>query len=208
MIAELSQDTRFYHQLRFPGRSPTFLSLARVLLCSRGLHLLAVQRMRAATVGWRRQGISGRLLHVCAVAGAFLIEYASAVMAKSTLDVGTFEGGVYLSDLGHIILAARRVGSGTVVHDRVTIGSRPGEFRRYPDIGRQVWIGPGALIYGSVTIGDGATILAASVVTRDVPAGAVVGGNPARLVQSAFDNGTFRSTLDATVAPIEWVDRA
>jgi acetyltransferase-like isoleucine patch superfamily enzyme len=46
-------------------------------------------------------------------------------------------------------------------------------------IGREVWIGRGAAVLAGVTIGDGATIGANAVVTRDVPAGAVVGGVPA-----------------------------
>ena len=47
-------------------------------------------------------------------------------------------------------------------------------------IGREVWIGRGAAILAGVTIGDKATVGANAVVTRDVPAGAVVGGVPAR----------------------------
>jgi maltose O-acetyltransferase len=48
-------------------------------------------------------------------------------------------------------------------------------------IGSGVWIGGGAIILPGVTIGDDAIIGAGSVVTRDVPAGATVVGNPARL---------------------------
>jgi maltose O-acetyltransferase len=47
-------------------------------------------------------------------------------------------------------------------------------------IGRNVWIGGGAIILPGVTIGDDAVIGAGSVVTRDVPAGVTVVGNPAR----------------------------
>lgn len=48
-------------------------------------------------------------------------------------------------------------------------------------IGRNVWIGGGALIMPGVTIGDDVIIGAGSVVTKDVPAGATVVGNPARV---------------------------
>ena len=51
-------------------------------------------------------------------------------------------------------------------------------------IGNNVWIGGGAIILPGVTIGDNAVVGAGSVVTRDVPAGAVVMGNPARVRQS------------------------
>ncbi|TCU02069.1 sugar O-acetyltransferase [Rhizobium sullae] len=47
-------------------------------------------------------------------------------------------------------------------------------------IGRGVWIGGGVIILPGVTIGDHAVVGAGSVVTRDVPAGAKVVGNPAR----------------------------
>lgn len=50
-------------------------------------------------------------------------------------------------------------------------------------IGNNVWIGDKATILGGVTIGDGAVIAANSVVTKDVPAYSVVGGNPARAIK-------------------------
>ena len=55
------------------------------------------------------------------------------------------------------------------------------EFGRPIRIGRDVWIGGGAIILPGVSIGDKALIGAGSVVTRDVPAGAVAFGNPARV---------------------------
>lgn len=54
------------------------------------------------------------------------------------------------------------------------------EWGRPIRVGRNVWVGGGAVILPGVTIGDDAVIGAASVVTRDVPPGATVVGNPAR----------------------------
>jgi maltose O-acetyltransferase len=48
-------------------------------------------------------------------------------------------------------------------------------------IGRNVWIGGGAIVLPGVTIGDDAIVGAGSVVTRDVPPGTTVVGNPARV---------------------------
>jgi acetyltransferase-like isoleucine patch superfamily enzyme len=50
-------------------------------------------------------------------------------------------------------------------------------------IGQNVWIGSGGIILSGVTIGDGAVVAAASVVTKDVPANALVAGNPARVIR-------------------------
>ena len=55
------------------------------------------------------------------------------------------------------------------------------EFGRPIRIGCNVWIGGGAIILPGVNIGDDALIGAGSVVTRDIPAGAVAFGNPARV---------------------------
>jgi maltose O-acetyltransferase len=54
------------------------------------------------------------------------------------------------------------------------------EFGRPIHIGRNVWIGGGAIILPGVTVGDHAIIGAGCVVTRDVPSGVTVMGNPAR----------------------------
>ena len=61
------------------------------------------------------------------------------------------------------------------------------EFGRPIRIGRNVWIGGGAIILPGVSIGDDALIGASSVVTRDVPAGATAFGNPARVRSRSVD---------------------
>jgi len=48
----------------------------------------------------------------------------------------------------------------------------------------KAWIGFGTVILKGVTVGEGAAIGAASVVTRDVPAYTLVAGNPARVIRS------------------------
>lgn len=54
------------------------------------------------------------------------------------------------------------------------------------DIGDDVWIGFGAIILSGITIGRGAIISAGAVVRSDVPAYAVVAGNPAGPVAMRF----------------------
>jgi len=54
-------------------------------------------------------------------------------------------------------------------------------------IGNNVWLGGGVIVCPGVTIGDDSVIGAGSVVTRDVPAGVVAVGNPARVVRKVTD---------------------
>lgn len=66
---------------------------------------------------------------------------------------------------------------------------------KYPDfdvfgkviIGDWVYIGTNSLIMPGVTIGDGSLIAAGSVVTKSVPSGVVIGGNPARILSTVDD---------------------
>lgn len=63
-----------------------------------------------------------------------------------------------------------------------------GEVRVAPiRIGKRVFVGAGSIILKGVTIGDGAVVGAGSVVSRDVPPGAVVAGNPARVVRGKVE---------------------
>lgn len=50
-------------------------------------------------------------------------------------------------------------------------------------IGKNVWIGAGAIVLAGVTVGDGAVIAAGAVVTKDVKENTIVGGIPAKLIK-------------------------
>lgn len=58
------------------------------------------------------------------------------------------------------------------------------EYAKPITIGRDVWIGGGAIICPGVTIGDGSVIGAGSVVTRDIPPNVFAAGNPCRVVRN------------------------
>ena len=58
-----------------------------------------------------------------------------------------------------------------------------GIYKRDVRVGNNVWIGYGACILRGVTVGDNAVIGTNAVVTHDVPANAVVGGVPAKVIR-------------------------
>ena len=98
-----------------------------------------------------------------------------------------------LVDDGHIY-----IGDHTMIGPNVTIATaghpilpelREKEMQYNDDvkIGRNVWIGAGAIIVPGVTIGDNTVIGAGSVVTKDIPANVVAVGNPCRVMREIND---------------------
>jgi phosphonate metabolism protein (transferase hexapeptide repeat family) len=68
-------------------------------------------------------------------------------------------------------------------------------------IGHDVWIGHGAIVLPGRNIGTGAVIAAGAIVTRDVPAYTIVGGNPARVIKRRFPEA-----IADRLAELRWWD--
>lgn len=84
-----------------------------------------------------------------------------------------------------------------------SVAPQPGELPYKGDtrIGNDVWIGYDATIMPGVTIGNGAIVASKSVVTKDVPAYAVVAGNPAQVLKMRYDDTTI-----ALLEKLSWWD--
>lgn len=90
------------------------------------------------------------------------------------------QGGITLGDnclVGHNVVFAT-LNHGFAPEERQSMLSAP------IVVGRNVWIGSNSTILQGVTIGDNSIIAAGSVVTKDVPANAIVAGVPARFIRS------------------------
>lgn len=65
-----------------------------------------------------------------------------------------------------------------------------------------VWIAVGVIVLSGVTIGKGAVIAAGSVVTKDIPPYAIVGGNPARVIKYRFEEELLIEANDFKLSKI------
>jgi serine O-acetyltransferase len=109
----------------------------------------------------------------------------SQIVTGLSLPVGlTIGKGLFISHSGHIIINAKCVlGENINLAPGVVIGfGIKNGVEGYPRIGNRVFIGPGAKIFGPITVGDDAMIGANSVVMKDVPKNAVFAGIPGRIV--------------------------
>ncbi|MBN2013932.1 MAG: acyltransferase [Candidatus Altiarchaeota archaeon] len=124
------------------------------------------------------------------------------VIRKNTfLDVKNIKIGDYVSiDEGCVFTSIRggkiEIGNYTIISSRVKfypmsfkfdsrdeLIKNQGANRKPIIVGRDVWIGADSIILGGVKIGDGTIVGAGSVVSKDIPAYAVVVGNPARIIR-------------------------
>ena len=88
-------------------------------------------------------------------------------------------------------------GARVLTHDFV------GGYHRDTRIGARCFIGANAIILPGVSVGDQCIIAAGAVVTEDVPAHAMVAGNPAKVVRSGLSLGRHGRTMASTFEAIE-----
>lgn len=91
--------------------------------------------------------------------------------------------GLYIGHWGGIVVHPDTIiGDNCNLSQGVTMGEGGREKRGSPQIGNRVYIGPGAKIFGPVTLGNDVAVGANAVVTKSLEDTAVVGGVPARVI--------------------------
>ena len=89
--------------------------------------------------------------------------------------------------LGVVINSSAVIGNNVTISKGVVIGGRGG-IQIVPRIGNNVLIGANAVVIGPISIGNDAKIGAGAVVVNDVPEGATVIGNPAKIIKIYGEN--------------------
>lgn len=204
-MKRLIQDIDFAHRRRWPDRSASFLSRACLLASNASLRLLLIHRIAHWLYANRQTGGWRAWRWYLMKAALVLPKWVCQVSAKSEISNDCeLEGGVCFSDQGFFLFGPRKAGAGTVIGTRVTFGQSHVDIG-LPDVGRNVWIGSDCVVYGAISIGDGATLLPGTVLTKSIPAGVVMQGNPARMILRNFDNAELRARQD--VDPMQCVKK-
>lgn len=114
--------------------------------------------------------------------------------------------------VGLVVNNGTIIGNNCILRHSTTIGNKKlpnGSYTGSPKIGDHVEVGSNVVIIGPITIGNNAVIGAGSVVVKDVPEGAVVVGNPAKVIRvlngnlpvvdnSLDDNSSAKALPDTT----------
>ncbi|HLP06454.1 MAG TPA: hypothetical protein VK152_13595 [Paludibacter sp.] len=119
-----------------------------------------------------------------------VLNHQLAIRLGFSIPKNVFGPGLCLVHYGTVVVSPKaRIGRNCRIHPSTSIG----EYNGAPTIGDNVYIGPGAKLFGDITVGNNVAIGANAVVNSNVPDNVTVGGIPARTIsgKSSIETGVF-----------------
>ena len=161
---------------RFKTVDPATTSLLGVYLFYKGVQALCCARV--ANHFYTQRGDAGQLI-------AFLLQSEMSAAFGVDIHPGCRLGrGITIDHATGVVLGETAVIGDNVylMHD-VTLGATgtSDSHQRHPQIESNVFLGAKSTILGNIVVGEGATVAAAALVTKDVPAGHTAVGMPAKM---------------------------
>lgn len=186
----------------FPYRKSEYLRRFAWLAVQATLYRFSPNRLP----GWRRWLLR---LFGAKIANRAAVNGKTHIMHPWLLEIGEWSclaGGVSVYNLGPI-----KIGAHTVISQDAYLCAGTHDYTnpamplvRPPiNIGSGVWICAGAFIGPDVTIGDNCVIAAKAVVTKDIPAGMIAGGNPCRVIKKREQQKFQEPNSKAQIIPNE-----
>lgn len=123
-----------------------------------------------------------------------VVNHRLATRLGFTIPKNVFGPGLHIVHYGTIVVHPdARVGRNCRLHPSTSIG----DYNGVPRLGDNVYIGPGAKIYGPVTLGNNVAVGANAVVNKSFGSNVTLGGVPARIVaeKGAMEQGVFGDSL-------------
>lgn len=97
----------------------------------------------------------------------------------------TYPKGIHIGDESYIVSGAM-----ILSHDFIK------DKKTNTKIGKKCFIGANSIIMPGVTIGDSVIVGSGAIVTKDIPSGCIVAGNPARIIQDNIKTTKFGKIID------------
>ncbi|MCS7057922.1 MAG: serine O-acetyltransferase [Meiothermus sp.] len=157
-------------------RDPAARGPLDAILFSPGMHALWMHRLNHRLWKANFRLLARFLAHLTRMFTGVEIHPGARIGRRVVIDHG----------MGVVIGETAEVGDDVMMYHGVTLGGTGfTREKRHPTIGKGVLLGAHAVVLGPIEVGDGARVGAGAVVTKSVPPGATVVGNPARIIERA-----------------------
>lgn len=155
-------------------RDPAARNTWEVLTCYPGFHAIILHRVSHWLWRHRLRWLGRFLSSLSRLATGIEIHPGAVIGRRVFIDHG----------FGVVIGETAEVGDDCTIYQGVTLGgtSLAEGKKRHPTLKRGVIVGAGAQLLGNFTVGENAKVGSNAVVIREIPAGATVVGNPARII--------------------------
>jgi serine O-acetyltransferase len=193
MLVDLQRDLDRYVYMQPDqptGSKPSVWGVLRALLGRPGMWVLLQYRVsRWVHFHLHIPVLRSILKFVCAV-WQKLVEMITSVELPNRAEIG---GGVFMPHANGIVIHIdAKIGGNCNISQQVTIGVGGTDPSGTPTIGDRVFLGPGAKVFGPITVGDDVAIGANAVVMKDLPNHVVAVGIPAKVIS---DKGSVALVL-------------
>ncbi len=155
------------------AKDPATRSALELFLTSPGLHAIWMHHVGHKLWSWKLRVLARMFSNWSRFLTGIEIHPGAVIGRRVVIDHG----------MGVVIGETAIIGDDVLIYHGVTLGGKVNaRVKRHPTIGNNVLLGAGAKVLGDIEIGDGAQIGANAVVTKSIPAGAVIVGPQATVI--------------------------
>ena len=155
------------------AKDPATINGLELFLTSPGLHALWMHNVSHKLWSWKLRILARMFSNWSRFLTGIEIHPGAVIGRRVVIDHG----------MGVVIGETAIVGDDVLIYHGVTLGGKENTTaKRHPTIGNNVLLGAGSKIIGNIEIGDGAMIGANAVVTKSLPAGAIIVGPQAKTI--------------------------